>query len=85
MFLNFIDLEEPGSCFESVALEFLFIQLNAMEAWNMQELTRERYRDIIAETARKFEHGFHMQKEITELLREYRINGNAYVLFWLLL
>lgn len=85
MFLNFIDLEEPGSCFESVALEFLFIQLNAMEAWNMQELTRERYRDIIAGTARKFEHGFHMQKEITELLREYRINGNAYVLFWLLL
>lgn len=85
LFLNFIDMKEPGSCFVRAALEFLFIQLFAMDAWNRQELTKECYRDIIAQTARKFERGFYMQEEIVKLLHEYRSEGNAYVLFWLLI
>ncbi len=85
LFLNFIDMKELGSCFERAALEFLFIQLFAMEAWNRQKLTKECYRDIIAGAARKFERGFCMQEKIVKLLREYSSERSACVLFWLLI
>lgn len=85
LFLRFIDIPKGRSYFETAVLELLSIQLIAMEAWENQELTREKYKDIFARTSRFFEHTEKKREAIDVLLKQFDLQSNAYILFWLLI
>lgn len=85
LFLYFIDLPQGRSFFATAVIELLCIQLLAMDAWDRQELTRQRYCEIIAKTSRYFEHSEQKRDAIACVLEQFQLNDNANLLFWLLI
>lgn len=85
-FAYFID-SENNDYFETAVIELLSIQLLAFRLWktNDYQLSPEDYRDIIAKTARNFEHTKNRRKAITQLLELFHLGNDAYTMLWILI